>query len=328
VTQPPPFKMLVSFHYFRRMNMAEWLRRTIAGRPLMLFADSGAFSAKYQGVPITLEDYCAWLKAWQHLFYVYPALDVIGSAEATWRNHQAMEDQGLRPIPVFHGGEPWRYLERYIEAGHKYIALGGMVGANDAATLRWIVQCFKLAEPEKVRFHGFGQTTDSLIRPLPWYSIDSSSWSAGGRYGTVHAWEPGRQRLVNIRASSKPPRTAREVAQGAAPNARLLRAHGIDPATLSDRSRYHYSWSTWPSAVAWRRLESYLADRHHVASPDGKAPDGTHLFLAFTGDALATIALAAYDWEPTPRWRPKDLVGQPFRPAPDLRPASKRAVPA
>jgi hypothetical protein len=148
-----------------------------------IFIDSGGFSAMTQGVSISLDEYADYLKRNAAIITAYANLDAIGDAEATLRNQRALEARGLRPIPVFHVGEDWRYLERYV-AEYPYIALGGMVPhlRFPKRIMPWIIKCFKVAGSKAV-FHGFGATNWSVIRDLPWYSADSTTWVSGSRFG-------------------------------------------------------------------------------------------------------------------------------------------------
>lgn len=155
-----------------------------------LFLDSGAFSAKTQGVEINLDDYIAFVK--EHLLYltVYANLDVIGDAEATLRNQKKMEAAGLNPLPCYHYGEPIKYLTYYLDR-YEYIALGGMVSPTNAALLPWLDQLFSryicgCDGLPKVKVHGFGLTSHRLMKRYPWFSVDSTSWVVTGRMGSVY----------------------------------------------------------------------------------------------------------------------------------------------
>jgi len=257
---------LTSFHYYRDKDMAEIGRQL---RGFKMFADSGAFSAKSLGAEIKLDDYLAWLARWRSLFAVYANLDVIRDPEATWRNHLEMERQGFHPLPVLHGGTPWDYLERYIERGDTYIALGGLVGAP-AVAKRWIIKAFQVADGRAV-FHGFGRTNLSDIADFPWYSVDSSSWGMGFRYGQINLFDRGR--WVKIRVGDH---------AGVYKNATLLRQHGVAPERIADRSLYHWRYACWASAIAWHRLGQWAHRRHAPVVIPGRpdADAGPNLYLA------------------------------------------------
>ncbi|MFE5595225.1 hypothetical protein [Streptomyces sp. NPDC056549] len=122
------FKALCSFAFWKPKDMAAFTDK-LATPANMIFGDSGAHSARTMGIHLTLEDYAAWCQKWDRQLTLYANLDVIGAPEATWRNQKELElVHGLEPIPVFHTGDPWHWLERYIDEGYTYIALGKLLG--------------------------------------------------------------------------------------------------------------------------------------------------------------------------------------------------------
>ena len=100
------------------------------------------------------------------------------TAELTLKNQKIMKEAGLRPLPVFHIGEPFEYLEYYIKR-YDYISLGGMVGVPKNTLILWLDECFgkHICDEKgmpKVKIHGFGLTSFSLMFRYPWYSCDST----------------------------------------------------------------------------------------------------------------------------------------------------------
>lgn len=157
---------------------------------VVLFLDSGAFSAKTQGIEINLDEYIAFVK--EHLPYlsVYANLDVIGDPEATLQNQKKMEAAGLKPLPCFHYGEPIKYLQYYLSR-YDYIAFGGMVSPANTSLMPWLDEMFSsyICGSDgipKVKVHGFGLTSLRLMKRYPWYSVDSTSWVVTGRMGSVY----------------------------------------------------------------------------------------------------------------------------------------------
>lgn len=152
--------------------------------------DSGAFSAFTQRAVLSLNRYSMWLQKYQKYLTHYAVLDVIGDAAGTWINQQRMEKEfGLRPVPCYHYGEPESYLVKYLDK-YDYIALGGMVPIETDKLQAWLDFLWEryltgTTGRPRVRVHGFGMTTFSLMKRYPWYSVDSSSWLMGGRAGTA-----------------------------------------------------------------------------------------------------------------------------------------------
>jgi hypothetical protein len=276
------FRFLVSFHYHKDSDLQAIV--DAYGGPCEVFADSGAFSAATLGATIKRADYAAWLHQWRGVLTTSATLDVIGDPVATHRNTNALEDQGLTVLPVFHVGSPWERLHELCKE-YRYIALGGMVphAKKPDAVLRWLVQCFKIAREYGTVFHGFGQTRFATIAALPFYSVDSSAWGSGSRYGQISLWDERRAKLVTVQVSK--PDQARK-------HAALLRSHGADPALvgrpgfamIKQRTREQYDredlMMRGAPAVAYHRLGQWLIRRHKVPAPPGWERPGTALYLA------------------------------------------------
>jgi len=156
-----------------------------------IFLDSGAFSAFTQGVEIDINEYIEFIKAHKDHLEVYANLDVIGSPEGTWRNQRRMEKAGVNPLPCFHYGEDPKWLQMYLSRGYDYIALGGMVPISTPDLRIWLDDIWKNYLTDKdgmpiIKVHGFGLTSNSLMRRYPWWSVDSTSWVMTGRMGGVY----------------------------------------------------------------------------------------------------------------------------------------------
>ena len=170
---------------------------------MTIWLDSGAFSAWNVGREIDLEHYIAYIKAnIEHIDY-YVNLDVIpgsfgvvpspaeveASAEAGWANMLRMEAEGLKPIPVFHMGEQFKWLRRMVEHGCPYI---GISPANDRTTDKkrlWLDRVFSEITDKAglpvVKTHAFGVTAIELLIRYPWYSADSTTWIMAAARGKI-----------------------------------------------------------------------------------------------------------------------------------------------
>jgi len=159
-----------------------------------LFLDSGAFSAWTQNIKINVDDYISFIKEHEDVIDVYANLDVIDSPKKTWENQMIMERAGLNPLPVYHTPfESPKWLQRYLNQGYDYIALGGMAGGiiSKKQIIKQLDFVFSnLLCNEKgiplVKVHGFGLTALDIMLRYPWYSVDSTSWVITGRMGSVY----------------------------------------------------------------------------------------------------------------------------------------------
>jgi hypothetical protein len=172
--------MLMSYYHIKNDWKENPKIKESIGIKKLLFIDSGAFSAFSLGKETDIDKYINFCKQTDADFYA--VLDVIGSAEGTLQAQQYMESKGVNPVPCFHYGEDWKYLDYYCKK-YDFIALGGMVPISTPKLIRWLDAIFSKYPNQK--FHGFGLTTTKLVQRYPWYSVDSSSWIMGGKTGQL-----------------------------------------------------------------------------------------------------------------------------------------------
>jgi hypothetical protein len=287
-------RVLVSYHYHRNTDLSQLV--SDFGDDVDLFADSGAYSAATTGAVIDLDAYAAWLHQWSDLFTVRANLDVIGDHVATAVNYERLRAAGCDPLPVFHVGEPWSVLEQMC-ADHRYVALGGLALHLTNRGMRrqimaWLVKAFRIGRDHGTVFHGFGVTSARLARSLPFYSLDSSSYTYGQRFGLVYLWDARTLRMRSLFFRDR---------QEVRPLVRLLLLHGLDPVRLLDpgfmragSSARHDDGTllTAASGRAFRFMEQSLIERHAVLSPPlpRHGEIGTKIYLTLAGASAADVA--------------------------------------
>lgn len=158
-----------------------------------LLMDSGAFVANSRKVSISLDAYIDYLKSNRRYLWNYVNLDIIpsGDAEAAAKascfNLDHMLAAGLTPMPVFHYGERFYWLEYLVKEGHQHIGIGGLVKLPSAVRYKFLDQVFTRlcggAPHTTIKVHGFGVTSVKTMTRYPWASIDSKSWRRDAAYG-------------------------------------------------------------------------------------------------------------------------------------------------
>lgn len=265
-----PFDTLVSFHYFSGRT-SEPVIAEMAAAGCRTIGDSGAFSAMTSGVSIDLDKFAAWAERnRRHLAWV-ASLDAIGDPAASWRNWVYLTRNGLDVVPTVHFGARPEELDRYADRGCDFIGLGGVAARKDRQrVLRWLVSMFRHARDHhpKMRFHGWGITGRLYLEHLPFYSVDSSGFGAGYRYGRVNVWDPDQARLVGFvldRAS-------------AAPHWRLLRrVYGVAALDVATSTTANRSLHLRLSALTAQAMTDHYTRRHRVAPPASQHPTGTRV---------------------------------------------------
>lgn len=183
---------------------------------VQLLLDSGSFSAWNKGEPdLSLKEYIRFIKQHEHLLFSYVSMDKIpgqfgkrrtsddieASAKQSYKNHEIMKAAGLTPIPVYHMGEDFRWLERYLKDGETYIGVSLSKDMNASAKHDYCRKIFAMISDDKgkplVRVHGFGITKPSLLLQFPWATVDSTTWSITSAFGKIPIPRQGKDGLPN-----------------------------------------------------------------------------------------------------------------------------------
>ena len=273
-----PSTLLASFHYARKWNLDDIPFGKLIG-------DSGAYSARTQGAEVSVDDLGEWATRWRRRLYWVAALDVAGDQKTTRRNWETMNRAyGLQSVPSIHAGDDPKMIDYYAARGCDFIGLGGLVGGDGFSRpqMRWLIQVFKYAREAwpGLRFHGWGLTNDNTMR-LPFWSVDSSSWGAGYRYGEIRLRDPRTRKRVTVRADG---RDAYEPA-----HARLLtRDYKTRPSQVAVSTAATRERIAWVSALAQTTHETRMRELHGpiaapswgIMNPNGCPTDGPSLALA------------------------------------------------
>lgn len=181
-------RILVSYFNTRKQKDIKLYRE----RAKEIFLDSGAFTAFTKNIEISIEEYIDYLLKTRGKWDYVAGLDVIGNAEETKKYCDKMKEAGLDPIPTFHYGEDYSFLEDYCK-NYDYIALGGVAQLRTYPRVStWLDNCFSVIKnywPKKV--HGFAITGERYMKRYPFYSVDSTSWLAGQKFNQVAGIKDG-----------------------------------------------------------------------------------------------------------------------------------------
>lgn len=278
------FRLLVSYHYFKNVDIAALVSDFQDLGGIEIFADSGAFSADTQGVTIDVHAYGDWIQRNIEYFYVYANLDDIGDAKKSEANQKILERRGLTPMPVFHQGSDFAVL-RDLVTDYDYIGLGGLVPLmrHTQVMMPWLVKAFRIAEG-RATFHGFGVTSWPLVRALPWRSIDSTSWTAPFRFGVLKLFDIQLGKFRSIRLSA----TASVYA-----HADIIRWYGLEPSVLLKPATQVRTELAAVSALSYMIAELWLNNRSDTLYPSIFLAPGTSGNTRLDqGTALDILSLA------------------------------------
>jgi len=180
--------------------------------------DSGAFSffqqMKKQGKILTEEDtkeytddYLEFLNEVGDDLEIFVGVDTVPDpnnvdptyADRTWENYLYMYEK-LRPelrdklVPVFHYGEDWKHLKRFLEYKHEdgtpiaYIGLAISLEGTRKVRIQWGQEAERIiaeSSNPNVKYHAFGVGVKSVLEHLHATSTDATSWVKRACYGMI-----------------------------------------------------------------------------------------------------------------------------------------------
>lgn len=138
-----------------------------------------------------VDAYAKFIKKNAGIIDLYPNVDVIRDPKRSWKVQRYLEEEhGLKPIPVVHYRTPLKWIAKYIERGHRYMAFGGPVKRQGHVYHHWADNAWNLMcdQPSRLplcRVHGFSVTTFRHIIQYPWWSVDSVTWKKMAYYGQI-----------------------------------------------------------------------------------------------------------------------------------------------
>jgi len=191
-----PFVSL-SFHKIRKKKHAEKILKSIARRGskvgitpgvCQLLKERGCPEEKLEGrIDNYCKEYIVWLKKHGGCFEFYTELDVgeILSYDKVKQYRKLFSKAGLKRdeklLPIFYDSIPnsTREFEKLCsgERKYKYVAIDGRIPEQRINYL------LEIAKKYKTKVHGFAMANIKYLTKIPFYSVDTSTWRVGSKYG-------------------------------------------------------------------------------------------------------------------------------------------------
>jgi len=163
--------------------------------------DSGAFSLlgsqkhKTNGVNWDeyVERYAACVNKYDVDNFIELDLDaIIGLPEVERLRAKLEHLTNKQCMPVWHKSRGWDYWERMISK-YKYVCIGGIaawdIKPNEVGIFRHLLRASNEAG---CKVHGLGFTNTQKLARYPFYSVDSSSWNGGWKWGRLPRFAGGK----------------------------------------------------------------------------------------------------------------------------------------
>lgn len=192
--------ILASYYYLRKNeDFQSWVKHS---RDFL--CDSGLFTFVNTGVKVDLEryadEYADFVRDNNIKEYIELDVDEIKGVAWTRKLRDRIEKRvGWQSIPVFH---VVRGKESFIQdcKDYKWICVGFMLseGLPNTLTHKYVPWFIDKAHENDCRIHGLGFTKTTILENYAFDSVDSSSFSAGGRYGTYQYFDPSLKQMKQV----------------------------------------------------------------------------------------------------------------------------------
>lgn len=158
-----------------------------------IFIDSGAHTLQKPGKEVNwdkfVQEYIDFVNKYKEYIDYIVELDVenkIGLKKVEEYRDKIWKETGIEPIVVWHKERGFDYLKMMIKK-YKIIGFSGFVEANTGEKEvpdEYVDTFLKMANDNECKVHGFGYTRTDIYK-RKFYSVDSSSWSGGKRFGNI-----------------------------------------------------------------------------------------------------------------------------------------------
>lgn len=159
--------------------------------------DSGAFTYM-QGTSVGtnwdgyVEKYAEFVKKYSIKLFFELDIDCIVGLQEVERLRKKLEAiVGRQCIPVWHRARGKDYWLRMVEE-YKYVSIGGIISGEikrkDFPVFDWFLTT---ALKKDCKVHGLGFTYTELLKQYHFYSVDSTYWNHGNRFGFVFNFKNG-----------------------------------------------------------------------------------------------------------------------------------------
>lgn len=189
--------ILESFYYIK-----EWQIPHIKDFDLFLL-DSGAFTfmSNTKKGKINwkeyIDKYIEFINKYDIKYFFELDIDVIVGYENVKKITKYIEERTQKKvIPVWHksrGLEEWKRLTKEYE----YVAIGGIVTKEiKPKEQKYFTPLLEIAKKNNCKVHGLGYTNLKGLEKYKFYSVDSTSWKSGNRFGTLYLFENNKLKQI------------------------------------------------------------------------------------------------------------------------------------
>lgn len=168
----------------------------------MFLLDSGAFTfmnSEKGKVDFNqyLKDYINFINKYDIKYFFELDIDsIVGHEKVKEMRAMLEKGTGKKCIPVWHksrGLEEWRKLTKEYD----YVAIGGIVTKEiKRKEYKYLSPMLSIAKENGCKVHGLGFTNLKALKRYHFYSVDSTSWLSGSKFGTLYMFQDGTLKSI------------------------------------------------------------------------------------------------------------------------------------
>jgi hypothetical protein len=134
-----------------------------------------------------VEKYADFIKRNDIKYFFELDIDVIVGLKEVERLRNKLEKLANRKcIPVWHKSRGLDYWKK-ITKEYDYVAIGGIVTKEiKPEEYKYFTVLLDIAKKNNCKVHGLGFTGVKYLHKYHFYSVDSTAWSSGWRFGTLY----------------------------------------------------------------------------------------------------------------------------------------------
>ena len=191
---------LMSYHYLKGRPLKSVVEQF--DDKVHFFIDSGAYTyindPKFENFKDSdwekhIKGYLSWAERNKEYIFAIASLDIetfVGADKVKEWNRKFFEPFMLRTgIPVcfvWHEDCQYHSWEQHCKR-YPYVGISA-VNSERTLELNDFNSFLRIAEKYNSLVHGMGMTKTSMLPHLPFYTVDSTSWKVGMRYGLTSVW--------------------------------------------------------------------------------------------------------------------------------------------
>lgn len=120
----------------------------------------------------------------------------VGNLELRLERQKRFKKRGHKVFPVLQESDDKEYSMKIIRE-NEYMGIGDLVASGSKYTVADFNLVFREAKKWNTKIHGFGMTTQDPMIKSPFFSVDSTSWLSGARFGTTYEFKNGQLKVYD-----------------------------------------------------------------------------------------------------------------------------------